>query len=353
MSKVNSGNTFENQYVYLMENIDFEDQTLDTIVGSYTNDTNNKPFAGIFEGNNNTINGLNISKDGETIALFAYNTGIIRDIVLESGSITGTTRIAGIAAINEGTIENCHNKGATINITGTPGAGGGIVARNTGNMLYCSNSSNIINENAKYVGGIAGAHDSGKISNCYNTGNIKAEAIIGGIAGSIKKNTIIEYAYNSGNIVGEKDENNGNDTNLGGICGLCFGKILACYNAGTIEIAGLNGGGIVGNVSNSHGGDAGIFNCYNVGIIENKGSILGNISGGSYGPVKNCYFSREITDLDGVSNTNENSDIEVYKKSLSYMRTRKFVNDLNKDEESFTMDTGINNGYPILKWQVE
>ena len=51
-----------------------------------------------------------------------------------------------------GTIENCHNKGVTINITGTTTAGGaGITARNTGNIFYCSNSIDINNENASYT----------------------------------------------------------------------------------------------------------------------------------------------------------------------------------------------------------
>ena len=349
MNEVNGGNTFENQYVYLLENIDLSSETWD-VIGSYTDDTTNNAFAGIFEGNNRTINGLNIEKDG---ALFAYNTGTIRDIILESGSITGVRRVAGIVAINNGTIENCHNKGVNISITGTSGGGAGITARNTGNIVYCSNSTSINVENGSYVGGITGAANSGKISNCYNTGDISASHVIGGIAGGVLENTTIEYCYNTGNIVGEGKDGIYNSTNSGGIAGHCYGKIIGCYNTGTIEIASINGGGIAGMASNSRGGDAGIFNCYNVGKIENKGDILGNISGGSYGPVKNCYFSREITDLDGVSNTNENSDIEVYEKSLSYMKTNSFVNDLNKSNEAFVMDTGINNGYPILKWQID
>lgn len=144
-----------------------------------------------------------------------------------------------------------------------------------------------------------------------------------------------------------------NEAPSGGIGGLCYGRIINCYNTGTIEIASKNGGGIAGLISNSRGGDTGIFNCYNVGIIENMGTIKGNISGGAYGPVKNCYFSREITDLDGVSNTNENSDIEVYEKTISYMKTSSFVNDLNKDEEIFTISTDLNDGYPVLIWQCE
>lgn len=135
------------------------------------------------------------------------------------------------------------------------------------------------------------------------------------------------------------------------LSGINYGRINYCYNTGTIECEFLDGGGIAGLTSSSSDENAGIFNCYNIGKIENKGSILGNISGGSYSPVKNCYFSKEVTDLDGVSNTNENSDIEVYEKTLSYMKTNTFIKDLNKDAEAFEMDTGINNGYPILDWQ--
>ena len=144
-----------------------------------------------------------------------------------------------------------------------------------------------------------------------------------------------------------------NSTNSGGIVGFGYGKIIGCYNTGKIEIAGLNGGGIAGFISKARGGDAGIFNCYNVGIIENKGGILGNISGGSYCSVKNCYFSKEINDLDDVGSTSENSDIEVYEKTISYMKTTSFVKDLNKENDAFTISNGLNDGYPVLKWQVE
>ena len=83
MNEVNSGNTYESQYVYLLENIDLSSETWD-VIGSYTDDGKSNAFAGIFEGNNRTISGLNINEDKEFVGLFAYNTGTIRDIILES-----------------------------------------------------------------------------------------------------------------------------------------------------------------------------------------------------------------------------------------------------------------------------
>lgn len=35
------------------------------------------------------------------------------------------------------------------------------------------------------------------------------------------------------------------------------------------------------------------------------------------------------------------------------MKTNSFVNDLNKNEKAYTIDGSLNNGYPVLEWQVE
>ena len=341
MNEVNSGNTFENQYVYLLENIDLTNETWD-VIGSYTDDTTNNAFAGIFEGNNRTINGLNISKDQDYVGLFAYNTGTIRDIVLESGSITGQGRVGGITAVNAGTIENCHNNGVTINMTGTSG-GGGIVARSTGEITYCSNSVDIASQTVAYIGGIVGALNYTKMTNCYNTGNIEAVSNTGGlIGGSTGSN--VECCYNTGNVKGTgKDEAGG--TYVGGIAGSngSNGKIIACEY--------VNGGGITGQLANG----AEVKNCYNIGIVENQGSAIGNISGAVYSSSKisNCYFSKEICDLESIGRTNDTTTIEAIDETISYMKTNSFVKDLNKNEEMFTITSDLNEGYPVLKWQIE
>ena len=348
MNEVNSGNTFENQYVYLLENIDLTNETWD-VIGSYTDDTNNKAFAGIFEGNNRTINGLNISKSQDYVGLFAYNTGTIRDIVLESGSITGQGRVAGITAVNAGTIENCHNKGVIINASGV--GVGGIVARSIGEITYCSNSVDIASQTVSYIGGIVGALNYTKMTNCYNTGNIEAVSNTGGLIGG-NTGSNVECCYNTGNVKGT-GKNEAGGTYVGGIAGnnRSNGKIIACYNVGSVRSEYVNGGGITGQLVNG----AEVKNCYNIGIVENQGSSIGNISGSVYSSSKisNCYFSKGICDLEGVGRTNDTTTIEVIDETISYMKTSSFVNDLNKDEEVFVISGSLNNGYPVLKWQVE
>ena len=347
MTEVNGGNTYEGQYVYLMENMNLTDIDWD-VIGSYTDDTTNNAFAGIFEGNNKTISGLSISENQDYVGLFAYNTGTIRNVILESGSITGQGRVGGIAAVNAGVIENCHNKGTTINASGV--GIGGIVARSTGEVTYCSNSVDITSQTGSYIGGIVGALNYTKITNCYNMGNIEGAFIVGGITGGVSLDAEVKCCYNEGNINGlGVDEAGG--TYTGGIVGNCNGKIVGSYNKGQIRSQYLNGGGITGQLIS--GGQ--VDNCYNIGIVENQGNVIGNIAGSAYSSSKisNCYFSREICNLNGVGQTNDTTTIEISEKTIDYMKTSNFVNDLNKDEEVFTISGAINNGYPVLKWQVE
>ena len=377
MNEVNSGNTFQDQYVYLLENIDLENQEWD-VIGSYTDDTTNNAFSGIFEGNNRTINGLNINKNQDYVGLFAYNTGTIRDIILESGSITGQGRVAGILSVNAGLIENCHNKGVTINFTGNLG-GGGICARSTGEITYCSNSSDITSNTASYIGGIVGALNYTKISNCTNSGNITGVTDIAGITSNATESDIIEcsnlaniqgkYAvggilgggvkinversYNSGNITETGNISEYDITYCGGITANCSeSKIIYCYNSGKIISSSINAGGITGQaLSNSE-----LKNCYNIGMVTGTGSFVGNICGSAYSNSKlvNCYFSKESCNLEGLGHLNDTvTTIEVFDKTISYMKTNDFVKDLNKDEEVFTINSGLNNGFPVLKWQCE
>ena len=389
MNEVNSGNSYKDEYVYLLENINLTGETWD-VIGSYTDDTTNNSFAGTFEGNNRTINGLNIKKDGETVGLFAYNTGTIRDIILESGSITGVTRVAGIVAINNGTIENCHNNGVIISMTGSKPAGGGIAGRSAGKIRYCSNFSNIENDSGSYIGGIvASLVNNGELSNCYNTGiikgkstvggvvgqankskvmysynigNIKAESAVGGIAGSCINSKII-YNYNTGNVEGSNDLLDVN-TCVGGIIGILRGEVIGCYNLGIIK--GYSSvGGIVGRTYEDNSGEEyeyKISDCYNIGLVQGTGGAIdiGNIIGGAYANIElvinNNYFSREISNIDGIGKISDNIKIDkmdINEKTITYMKTSAFVNDLNKAEEVFIFDTGINDGYPILRWQVE
>ena len=320
MEEVNGGNSFKDQYVYLLEDIDLENEEWG-VIGSYTDDSTNKPFAGIFEGNNKTISNININKDGKQIGLFAYNTGIIKDLNI-SGTIMGSRVTGGINGRNEGVIENC------------------------------SNSASVTSETSGYVGGINGSNH-GRIIDSFNNGRVEGVFNVGGIAGGNAEDGIIEYCYNLGEVIGTGEEaTSEGGTRSGGISGHTFGKINSCYNIGNIKSEHSECGGISGSILDN----AEISNCYNIGEIYNQGTNLGNIVGGIYNniaKVSNCYFSREICDFPGYGMEKTIALMETIERTINYMKTNSFVNDLNKNEEAYTIDSNLNNGYPILKWQVE
>ena len=294
MKEVNDGDSFKDQYVYLLEDIDLENEEWD-VIGSYTDDSTNKPFAGIFEGNNKTISNININKDGKQIGLFAYNTGIIRDLNI-SGTITGS----------------------------------------------------------RVVGGINGSNH-GRIIDSFNNGRVEGVFNVEGIVGGNAEDGIIEYCYNLGDVTGTGQEVVGSNvgrTHSGGIAGHTYGKINNCYNVGNIKSEYSECGGISGSIL----GNGEINNCYNIGEIYIKGSNLGNIVGAAYSQSKisNCYYSREICNLNGIGGIGASTVLnETIEETMNYMKTNNFVNDLNKSEKAYTIDSNLNNGYPILKWQVE
>lgn len=122
------------------------------------------PFSGKFSGDGYAIRNMTSENGG----LFWYNSGLIEDIILESGKISGAKMTGGICDNNSGVILRCGN-GAEINANGSAG---GIVGENTGTVGNCFNVGSVTA--ASEAGGIC-VTNSGTIENCYNAGKIKTE----------------------------------------------------------------------------------------------------------------------------------------------------------------------------------
>ncbi len=155
---VNSGNSYEGKAVLLTSDI--------TLSGEWEpigfispetdsknpNTTTNKPFRGIFDGCNHTINNLKISStDNKYNGLFSF--------------------------VLDGTIRNV-TIGENSEITGSSGAG--VVGYLYGFKGNISNCVNYANAKAGIVVSIAGQHT---ISNCKNYGEITGSGGIVGVTG--------------------------------------------------------------------------------------------------------------------------------------------------------------------------
>ena len=209
--------------------------------------------------------------------------------------------------INGATVKNLNVEG---NVTSSNNYVGGIVGKvQQGTVENCSFSGTVTTtKSGGYVGGITGytgntAAQTARISGCVNTGSIT-----GGVAGSIvgcAKYTTIESCYNTGAINGT--------SRSGGIAGQLQNNCTAtyCYNIGTVS-----GSGTAGGICDFLSSSAKLTFCYSTDpIVGDKLDI-------DKKDMKNCEILNSAGEL------------------------------LPKLGSAFTADdNGINDGWPVLRWQ--
>ena len=177
-----------------------------------------KPYAGVFDGAGHTVT-LDIQGADWSPAMFAFlGGGTVKNLTV-TGSVTGYMNVGGIvasvSAVSEPTlIENCRNDAVITAVNN--GYAGGIVADvfTGGNVTIrgCVNTGAI--SGTGHVGGIAGAL-YGTVENCYNTGAVTAVAggsleDAGGIVGYIFPSTTVasglKNCYNIGAVTAAEDK---------------------------------------------------------------------------------------------------------------------------------------------------
>lgn len=322
---VNNGMTFKDVFFELTDDIILNKDVMDEN-GKLTNDSANlniwipigdranqedqslpiTSFNGSFNGNGYEISGVYINtSDKKYSGLFACIEGRIANVGITNSYIAGQDYCGGICGyLVSGSISNCYNKGT---IKGSQNTGG-LIGFSAGKISDCYNSGLIIGMN--FTGGIVGQAHSCSVSNCYNTGTVKAIypntlASAGGIVGwsgpSFPYNYTINNCFNKGNIT-----SNGA---AGGIAASLNISISDCYNEGHIE-GKTTTGGIVGFFGNGRNATSPIYisKCYNTGTIINLGETpsptireigTGGIAGVSIknAEITSCHNKGEITGL--------------------------------------------------------
>ena len=131
----------------------------------------NRYFCGNFDGNNKTISGIRIYKDGDGDAdryqgIFGRTNGAdIHHLTLADARITGYDYTGGIVGSNNGTVSGCHvaDDVAVCAVQSDAWSYGGIVGYNSGTIEQCTSAATLTTADAtqsKYYGGIAGYNRS-------------------------------------------------------------------------------------------------------------------------------------------------------------------------------------------------
>lgn len=242
-------------------------------------------FSGTFNGNGFSIKNIYMKSDNKT-SFFIENKGTVKNIKID-GNINSSNECAGIVLNNYGEIRNVVNNTKIISTINKDYVGiAGICSNNYGTILNSVNQATVIS--SSNTGGICAIlHNDGKILNCYNEGSIQ---------------------------VTEGEVNKINTRNAGGILAM--------------------------NIQDS--GKAGyIFNCYNIGdIISDKCSDVGIVGFNFSGEViiKNCYTdTKSAVGSRYAGKYTEDNVIylnQLAKYSEEYIKSQQFADELNNYVEN-------------------
>ena len=240
-SSVNGGNNYSGKYIVLTKNVNMNFKAW-TPIGKAAS----TPFAGIFDGKNQTISNLNVQ--GSTLlGMFGVLSAATVKNITVGGTVVATGGVNGILAgqIASGTtVENVTVKGSVIGGATDNGGIAGNTLKTTDAQITISNCKNYANITTKTTstaaaGGIFGATavkpQAIIIENCSNYGEIVSTGnFAGGIVGLFRAcsglNTKITGCYNFGNITGALQ--------VGGIVG---GNRMVVEDSYVLSTAKING----------------------------------------------------------------------------------------------------------------
>ncbi len=270
-----------------------------------------RKFIGTFEGNNHTVKGIYVKKDGNFAGLFGISD-TIQNLTVADSYIEVTGKRAGgiVGALREGNIVNCHNVNTRVSSSENGNNVGGIVGQfgtqnfAEGNIINCTNTGNV-ESNGHSIGGTAGLFAGKKIENCVNEGKVNGgiengygmvagivgNAITGDIVNCTNKGVITDRGISTGGISGQFQGGeiqfcinigtiyggiyNDINTYSGGIVGQFLGKMIeSCVNNGNTLSKGTVNGGICGVIA----GNASITKCINTGNIQGKANYQAGIA---------------------------------------------------------------------------
>lgn len=193
-------------------------------------------------------------------------------------------------------IDSCYNSGL---ITGTSYLGG-IAGYASASYYRCANVGDVL-ATAKYAGGITSyAASPSSAACCYNTGNITATYYVAGIAGCVpvhaaNRRFVADSCYNTGELITATGTTS---YYMGGIIGDAKAgvSITRCYNTGNVQVESgvkaYNVGGIAGQLAGAAAAPDTISSCYNTGSTNayNKvGGIAGAFTGNDNAVLTACH----------------------------------------------------------------
>jgi len=357
-------------------------------------------FTGSFDGDGHTVSGMFINTTSTHNGLFGNSSGTVQNVTVEDSWVSGGKYTAGVVGYNTGSLKSLTNRAS---ITSPAGPVGGVLGASNdsyGNVNLIDEVYNFgVIKGMTDVGGVVGFIDRIRLTHAENYGLVEGEKYTGGIWGGANSTTVdASYLVNYGNIVGKN--------NTGGIAGYCghygigskysakCGIIKNIRNEGDVQ-GSTYVGGIVGSFggqssfvvntasvigSNYVGGLFGnadfstVSSVYNVGNISGSRNV-GGIAGYNQEGVTSSAYSTGKVDGDSLVGLMIGYNYNTTMADYYYLEqgeqepfglnngggvaTPKTADEMKSDDfaellgDDFVYDSGLNDGYPVLKWEKE
>ena len=357
-------------------------------------------FDGNFDGDGHSVSGMFINTTSTHNGLFGNSSGTVQNLIVENSWVQGGGATAGIIGNlkGNGSLRNSVNKASVI---GTGTVTGGVIGSYESAYDKKGLVENVENQGAvtglKNVGGIIGTASSIKISGARNYAEVVGSITVGGIAASLGSNSELKNGSNFAKITGKEYT-----AGIVGFFGNSYCPASANYGimqnvlnrgevTGTNYIAGVVGQALCVTIMESANTDSIIGDKYLAGIIGhakrsnvesiyNKGAVFGSTNvGGIIGyneeGVTSSAYSTGKVDGDSLVglmigynyNTTmadyyylEQGDQEPFGlNNGGGVATPKAADEMKSDDfaellgDEFTYDSDLNDGYPVLKWEME
>jgi hypothetical protein len=173
--------------------------------------TENGLFAGTFDGQGYEVRDLFSNRTDEMYAGFfgvVGEEGVIQNVGVVSGNVTGNDNVGGLVGHNGGTVSNSYYTGS---LTGNESVGG-LMGKNSGTVSNSYSTGSVTGD--ERVGGLVGA-TSGTVSNSHSSSNVTGGVNVGGLVG--ENTATVSNSYSTGSVTG--------NTHVGGLVGSNFGTV--------------------------------------------------------------------------------------------------------------------------------
>ena len=322
--------------------------------------TEDKPFAGTFDGQGFEISDLSISRvDTGHVGLFGYvgEKGVINNIGVVNAYVVGEWCVGGLVGINWGTVSNSYSDGS---VSGSDQVGG-LVGGNGGTVSNSYSTGSVSGD--RHVGGVVGANN-GPVSNSHFAGSVSGESRVGGLVGGMS-GTTVSNSYFTGDVRGSDQ--------VGGLLGYSYGTVSKSYSRGSVTgdsytggLIGFNRDIVSGSYSSANvtgrwlaGGLVGqnrgtVSKSYSAGAVTGDVDVGGLVGRNYEGTVSNSFWDTETSGQSTSDGGTGKTTAEMQGIITFSGAMWNIIEVVNPDSRnpSYVWNIVDDMTYPFLSWQL-